>query len=68
MAVVPTRNRPALIGYYLAIVSVVPHVAVLSIPAVLLGVMGLLAAKKAGQGRGHVHGGFRNLRSAPPFK
>ena len=50
---IPTGNKPALIGYYLAIASVVPFVAFLAIPAVLLGAIGFAKAKSAGQGKGH---------------
>ena len=49
---IPTGNPPALIGYYLGIASIVPFVWWLSIPAVLLGALGIAKAKDADRARG----------------
>lgn len=50
---IPTKNLPALIGYYIAIASVIPFVWFLGIPAVVLGVLGFTKADEVGQGRAH---------------
>jgi hypothetical protein len=50
---VPTGNKPALVGYYLGIASIVPFVWWLGFPAVLLGGLGFAKSKSAGQGKGH---------------
>ena len=50
---IPKKNKPALIGYYLGLASLVPYVAFLAIPAIVLGVLGLRKASLVGEGRGH---------------
>lgn len=50
---IPTKNMPALVGYYLAIASIVPFVWFLAIPAVLIGGVGFTKADEVGQGKAH---------------
>ncbi len=50
---IPTKNVPALVGYYLGIFSLIPYVMFLALPAVVLGWMGLAKAKSVGQGKWH---------------
>ena len=54
--IIPYKNPPALIGYYLAVFSLIPCVGLLlSIPAVILGAIGLKKAKEmpGSKGTGH---------------
>lgn len=54
--IVPYRNRYALIGYYLAVFSLIPCVgALLALAALPLGLMGLSEAKRNPQAHGKVH-------------
>lgn len=54
--IVPYRNRYALIGYYLAVFSLIPCVGVvLALAALPLGLMGLSEAKRNPQAHGKVH-------------
>ena len=56
MALVPTKNPPALISYYLGVASLIPFLGcALAIPALICGVIGVMKAnsdKQAG-GMGH---------------
>lgn len=56
MALIPTKNMPALISYYLGVASLIPFLGcALAIPALICGVIGVLKAnsdKEAG-GMGH---------------
>jgi hypothetical protein len=54
--IVPYKNTPALVGYYLAVFSLVPCLgAPLAIAAVVLGVMGLRKAKEHPEAHGKAH-------------
>ena len=56
---VPYKNVCALIGYYLAVFSLIPCVGVLlGIPAVILGILGVRRAKVHPDARGKVHAWF----------
>lgn len=52
--IIPYRNTPALVGYYLAIFSLVCW-GLLSIPAVILGIVGLRKAAADPTAKGKVH-------------
>ena len=53
---IPYRNTPALISYYLGVFSLIPCVgAVLGIAAVILGIMGLKVAAKNPAAKGKAH-------------
>ncbi|MCI0676250.1 MAG: hypothetical protein L0Y42_10815 [Phycisphaerales bacterium] len=53
---IPYKNPPALVGYYLAIFSLLPMVGiVLGIPAVILGIIGLRKRMKEPAARGMAH-------------
>ena len=59
-SVIPYKNVPALIGYYVAVfalagVCIPGFGAVLSIPALVLGIIGLRRAKANPQAKGKVH-------------
>ena len=52
--VIPTRNMPALLGYYFGVFSIIPGLGIpLGIAAFVWGVFGLRAAGKARVGGGH---------------
>lgn len=56
MAIVPTGNPPALIGYYLGVASLIPCLGALtSLPALICGIIGAMKAKSnpAVGGMGH---------------
>lgn len=56
MAVIPTGNPPALIGYYLGVASLIPCIGALTaLPAVVCGIIGAVKAKSnpAAGGMGH---------------
>lgn len=52
---IPYKNVPALVGYYLGIFSLFPCVPVLSIAALVLGIMGLMKVKREPVVKGTVH-------------
>ena len=61
-ALIPTRNQPALIGYYLAVFSAIPVVGWLfGIPAVVLGWKGVRIARQNPAARGGAHAWFAVL-------
>ncbi len=54
--VIPYKNPPALIGYYLGVFSLIPFLGLLcAIPAIVLGVIGLKRHKANPQVKGVVH-------------
>jgi hypothetical protein len=54
--VIPYKNPPALLGYYLSVFSLIPVVGlILAIPAVILGFVGLKRAKKVPGSKGTAH-------------
>jgi len=54
--VIPYKNVPALVAYYLGVFSVIPCVGLpLGIAAVVLGIMGLRRAAKHPESKGKVH-------------
>jgi hypothetical protein len=54
--IVPYKNTPALVGYYLAVFSLVPCLgAPLAVAAVVLGAMGLRKAKEHPEAHGKAH-------------
>jgi hypothetical protein len=54
--VIPFRNAPALVGYYIAIFSLIPVLGLVLGPiAVVLGVLGLRRAKANPRAKGRVH-------------
>lgn len=55
-ALVPYRNAPALIAYYLAVFSLIPCVGFpLAIGAFVLGIIGLKRARQSPESKGKVH-------------
>jgi hypothetical protein len=53
---IPYKNPPALIGYYLAIFSLIPCIGLfVAIPAVVLGIIGLRKRKKEPVVKGSAH-------------
>ena len=53
---IPTGNPPALVGYYLAVFSLIPCFGLLlAIPAVVLGVLGMKKAKAQPDAKGAAH-------------
>lgn len=52
---IPYKNVPALVGYYVGIFSLFPCVPILSITAVVLGIMGLSKVAREPAVRGTVH-------------
>jgi hypothetical protein len=53
---IPTKNVPALMAYYLGLFSFIPLLGILlGIPAFVLGIMGLLRARAHPEARGKVH-------------
>lgn len=54
--IVPYKNKPALIGYYLAVFSIIPCIGLLlAIAAVALGVRGLAVARGTREAHGKAH-------------
>jgi hypothetical protein len=54
--IVPYKNTPALVGYYLAVFSLVPCLgAPLAVAAIALGAMGLRKAKEHPEAHGKAH-------------
>lgn len=54
--VIPYKNPPALIAYYLAVFSLIPCLGILlGIAAVILGIMGLVYARDHEHARGRFH-------------
>jgi hypothetical protein len=54
--VIPYKNPPALIGYYLGVFSLIPCVGfLLGIPALILGIIGLKKANAAPGSKGKAH-------------
>jgi hypothetical protein len=57
--VIPYKNPPALIGYYLGVFSLIPCVGfLLGIPALILGIIGLKKANAASKGKAHAWTGI----------
>ena len=55
-ALIPYKNAPALIGYYLGIFSLIPCLGLLlAIPAFILGIIGLRKAKQNPEVKGKGH-------------
>ncbi len=53
---IPLKNKPALVGYYLGIASLLPILGILFAPfAFVLGIMGLRKFKQNPHVKGHVH-------------
>lgn len=53
---IPYKNAPALIGYYLAVFSLIPFLGLpLSIGAIILGVIGLMKRKSMPNSKGSAH-------------
>lgn len=53
---IPYKNVPALISYYLGILSLLPFIGILpGIPALILGIMGLMKRARDPRARGSVH-------------
>ena len=52
---IPYKNVPALVGYYVSIFSLFPCVPILSIAAIVLGIMGLKKVAREPVVRGTVH-------------
>jgi len=65
---VPTGNKPALIGYYAAVASVIPYGAIRNVPAivgpvlgavaVVCGILGLIRVRQHPEARGGGHAWF----------
>jgi len=56
MAVIPTGNPAALIGYYLGIVSLIPFLGCITcIPALVCGIIGLIKVSKEPAASGKMH-------------
>ncbi|MSR32711.1 MAG: hypothetical protein EXR99_14525 [Gemmataceae bacterium] len=54
--IIPYKNPTALTGYYLGVFSLMPCLGlILVIPAIILGIMGLVKSNKNPQARGTVH-------------
>lgn len=55
-SIVPYKNPPALIGYYLGVFSLIPCIGfLLGIPALILGIIGLKKAKEMPGSKGKAH-------------
>jgi len=53
---IPSKNVPALVGYYLGVFSVIPGIGIfIGIPAFVLGILGLKRAKANPAVRGKAH-------------
>jgi hypothetical protein len=56
MAIIPTKNPAALIGYYLGVGCLIPLLGfVLSLPALICGIIGIIKAKSDPQAGGMGH-------------
>jgi hypothetical protein len=56
---IPTRNRPALVGYYCAFAACLPYAGpVFAVAAIVLGVMGVRLAQRHPEVRGGLHALF----------
>jgi hypothetical protein len=54
--IVPYKNKPALIGYYLAVFSLIPCIGLLmAVAAIALGIKGLAVARQTPEAHGKVH-------------
>lgn len=54
--IIPYRNAPALVGYYLGVFSLIPCLGLpLGIAALVLGILGLKKQREAPAARGKVH-------------
>lgn len=54
--IIPYKNAPALVGYYLGVFSLIPVLGLLLGPAAfILGIIGFRAYKKEPRKRGHIH-------------
>lgn len=54
--IIPYKNPPALIGYYLGVFSLIPCIGFLiGIPALILGIVGLKKSKEAPGSKGKAH-------------
>ena len=54
--IVPYKNTPALIGYYLAVFSLIPCIGLLmAVAAIALGIKGLAVARQIPEAHGKVH-------------
>ncbi len=55
-SMIPYKNVCALVGYYLAVFSLIPFIGILlGIPAFILGIMGLKHARQHPEAKGKVH-------------
>ncbi|MGQ0627278.1 MAG: DUF4190 domain-containing protein [Phycisphaerales bacterium] len=55
-AIIPYRNPPALVGYYVSVASLIPCLALLFGPAaIVLGIVGLRRSARDEQARGKAH-------------
>ncbi len=55
-SIIPFRNPPALIGYYLGVFSLIPFLGLLcAIPAIVLGILGLKRRKADPRVKGLAH-------------
>ena len=56
---IPYKNVPALVGYYLAVFALIPCLgAALGLAAVVLGIIGIVRAHAHPEARGKVHAWF----------
>ena len=56
IGLIPTGNPPALVGYYLAVFSLIPCFGLLlAIPAVVLGIIGMRKVKAHPEAKGATH-------------
>jgi hypothetical protein len=56
IGLIPTGNPPALVGYYLAVFSLIPCFGLLlAIPAVVLGIIGMRKVKAHPEAKGAAH-------------
>ena len=54
--IIPYRNPPALVGYYLGVFSLIPFLGVLlAVPAIILGIVGLVKRRRDPKSRGAAH-------------
>lgn len=56
MAVIPVKNAPALIGYYLGVASLIPMLGLVpALPAIICGLFGIRRAKLTPEAAGMGH-------------
>ncbi|HZW06075.1 MAG TPA: hypothetical protein VFF65_03040 [Phycisphaerales bacterium] len=56
--VIPYRNAASLVGYYLGVFSLIPFIGIiLAVPAIILGIVGMIKARTKPSAHGMVHGG-----------